>query len=195
MSLARTLTSDIANVADIADINDGSFPAHVADFPALVSNLLTRSRRGPYADWYLGNPRGRWSDPAKCAYQSAIETFEKELSLDKCDKIWLRGQSSMKDVEDALSTAQNEYLNRSEGSHVRKWLSSCSSRVTHYGTVFDVFVQHHPEYVSLAWGTFKFLFVAIMNYEELLIQIAKAVSRIADVLPRTDLHLTLYPTD
>jgi len=25
--------------------------------------------------------------------------------------------------------------------------------------VFDVFVQHYPEYVSLAWGAFKFLFV------------------------------------
>jgi hypothetical protein len=34
-----------------------------------------------------------------------------------------------------------------------------------------------------------------MNYEELLLEISKAVSRIADVLPRTHLHSMLYPTD
>lgn len=29
----------------------------------------------------------------------------------------------------------------------------------HYSNIFDVMVQHHPEYVSLAWSTFKLLFV------------------------------------
>jgi hypothetical protein len=86
----------------------------------------------------------------------------------------------MEDVQHALSTALEEYEKKSNGSKVRKWLSSCSSRVTYYGSafdvyhfhvrnwkakltfptaVFDVFVQHHPEYVSLVWGTFKFLFI------------------------------------
>ena len=32
-------------------------------------------------------------------------------------------------------------------------------RVQYYGNVMDVLVQHHPEYVSLAWGTMKFFFV------------------------------------
>ncbi|EQB44440.1 hypothetical protein CGLO_16817 [Colletotrichum gloeosporioides Cg-14] len=64
-----------------------------------------------------------------------------------------------------------------------------------YGyAVFDTFSQHHPEYVSLAWGAFKFLFIAILNHEELLVEVSKAVSRIGDVLPRAELHLLLYPT-
>lgn len=34
-----------------------------------------------------------------------------------------------------------------------------------------------------------------MNHEELLAEIAKAVSRIGDALPRAELHVHLYPTD
>lgn len=36
---------------------------------------------------------------------------------------------------------------------------------------------------------------AVVNHEELLYKISKAVSRIADVLPRAELHLLLYPTE
>ena len=35
----------------------------------------------------------------------------------------------------------------------------------------------------------------MLNHEELLAEISKAVSRIADVLPRAELHLNLYPTE
>lgn len=41
----------------------------------------------------------------------------------------------------------------------RIWLIGLSETLVHYGNIFDVMVQHHPEYVSLAWGTFKLLFV------------------------------------
>lgn len=36
---------------------------------------------------------------------------------------------------------------------------------------------------------------AVLNHEELLVELAKAISRIADVLPRTELHAGLYPTE
>lgn len=39
------------------------------------------------------------------------------------------------------------------------WLSKFSSRARFYSNIIDVLVQHHPEYVSLAWGAMKFLFV------------------------------------
>ena len=41
----------------------------------------------------------------------------------------------------------------------RLWLTGLSEKLVHYGNIFDVMVQHHPEYVSLAWGTFKLLFI------------------------------------
>ncbi|KAK6822945.1 hypothetical protein PG987_014490 [Apiospora arundinis] len=62
-------------------------------------------------------------------------------------------------------------------------------------SVFDTLAQHYPQFTSLAWGTLKFLFTAVLNQEELLIGISKTISRIADLLPRTELHSELYPTD
>jgi hypothetical protein len=41
----------------------------------------------------------------------------------------------------------------------RLWLAGLSEKIVHYGNIFDVMAQHHPEYVSLAWGTFKLLFI------------------------------------
>jgi len=29
----------------------------------------------------------------------------------------------------------------------------------YYGVIMDTLSQHHPEYVSLAWGAIKFLFI------------------------------------
>ncbi|WQF76109.1 hypothetical protein CDEST_01123 [Colletotrichum destructivum] len=157
----------------------------------------------------------RWSDPARHAYESAVETLRNELTTDEYQTIWLRNQTSMQDAQDAVANALKEYQAKTKGSRVRTWLASCSSRVMYYGAIFDTFSQHHPEYVSLAWGTLKFLFIvsrpiiarggactrargllqqAVINHEELLVEISKAVSRIADVLPRTELHSVLYPT-
>lgn len=41
----------------------------------------------------------------------------------------------------------------------RLWLVGLSEKLMYYGNIFDVMAQHHPEYVSLAWGTFKLVFI------------------------------------
>ncbi|KAF2203369.1 hypothetical protein GQ43DRAFT_367054 [Delitschia confertaspora ATCC 74209] len=58
----------------------------------------------------------------------------------------------------------------------------------------DVMSQHHPEYVSLAWGTMKFLFVLVLNHEETISELAKAFSKIGDVLSRAKLQLLAFKT-
>lgn len=147
-----------------------------------------------YVDWYLGDSNERWTDVAKDAYDAAVKILESELAFNERHTIWLRNQTSMKDVHEALSAAIREYDARPKDSKIRTWLASCSSRVMYYGAIFDTFSQHHPEYVSLVWGAMKFLFIGVLNHEEHLIELSKAVSRIADVLPRTELHSSLYPT-
>ncbi|PVH93721.1 hypothetical protein DM02DRAFT_732948 [Periconia macrospinosa] len=77
---------------------------------------------------------------------------------------------------------------------VRVWLANLSETITHYGNIFDVLAQHHPEYVSLAWGTFKLLFVAIRNHTETASKLSKSISITADLLPQHSLLLILYPT-
>ncbi|KAF4451241.1 hypothetical protein FALBO_16362 [Fusarium albosuccineum] len=64
-----------------------------------------------------------------------------------------------------------------------------------YGQILDVLVQHHPEYVSLVWGAFKFLLLGVLNYETLIKELCKALCRIADALRHVQLNLLLYPTD
>ena len=67
------------------------------------------------------------------------------------------GKTSMLDVQLELLKALKRYESTSE-SKARRWLVALSERIAFYGQVFDVLVQHHPEYVSLAWGTFKLTF-------------------------------------
>ncbi|KAG7118898.1 hypothetical protein HYQ45_015409 [Verticillium longisporum] len=150
--------------------------------------------REPLSDWYIGQPQPRRANPAQDGFESAVVILRKELTHDEQKLLQLQGKTSMQDVQQAVKDAMDEYEAKIKYSKLRGWLASCSSRILYYGTVFDVFAQHHPEYVSLAWGTMKFLFIAVLNHEELLTEISKAVSKIADVLPRTELHSVLYPT-
>lgn len=41
----------------------------------------------------------------------------------------------------------------------RRWLTGLSEKVVYFSNIFDVLVQHHSEYVALAWGTFKLVFM------------------------------------
>jgi len=65
----------------------------------------------------------------------------------------------MQDVKAAADDAQKAYEARSRKSKAQLHLAAFSSRVMYYGVIMDTLSQHHPEYVSLAWGAVKFLFV------------------------------------
>lgn len=143
-----------------------------------------------YGCWLT--PSSSVVDPAEDAYNKAVEALKEDLSV--TERTWLRRQHTINDVQGAVTQALREYRARSKGSKVQEWLSSCSARVMYYGEVLDTFSNHHPEYVSLAWGAMKFLFISILAHEELLAEISKAISNLGDVLPRTELHAILYPT-
>jgi hypothetical protein len=89
----------------------------------------------------------RWMEPARTAYESAIEALQKELSLEECQAVWLREQSSMADVQHALGAAMVEYQSRAKASKVRMWLSSCSSRILYYGSELMSMAFHTRPYV------------------------------------------------
>lgn len=92
------------------------------------------------------------------AYDEAKAIFSSELTKDECKRIWLREKACMADVIGVLADSKQRYDNKLE-SKARKWLVIFSGKVLYYGTVLDVLVQQYPEYVSLAWGTMKFLFI------------------------------------
>ena len=100
-------------------------------------------------------------DPARKAYEDA-KTFSSKLTQEQYKQIWLDDKVSMQTCYEAVLTAKEVYEGRQRAKKARKWLASFSLRVKYYGGILDVLSQHHPEYVALAWGTVKFLFVVRM---------------------------------
>ena len=92
------------------------------------------------------------------AYHEAKAIFSTELTKDESKLTWLREKACMADIIAVLADLRQKYDNKPE-SKARKWLAIFSRKIIYYGTVLDVLVQQYPEYVSLAWGTMKFLFI------------------------------------
>ncbi|KAL8770710.1 MAG: hypothetical protein Q9194_005097 [Teloschistes cf. exilis] len=83
---------------------------------------------------------------------------------------------------------------RRSGAEARLWFTGLSERLLYYGNIFDVLAQHHPEYVALAWGTLKFLLVAVTNHATTASKLSASISHIAELVLQHAFHLILYPT-
>jgi hypothetical protein len=110
------------------------------------------------SQWYLNVQPNASANSAEDVFKEALSIFQLEPRASaRFDRVWQL--QSLHDLESVLNDARSKYEQQHEGKKVAKWLSKLSSRICHYGQIFDVVVQHHPEYVSLAWGAMKFLFV------------------------------------
>jgi hypothetical protein len=149
--------------------------------------------------------------PAKDAFDAAVLRFSAVLTQDERKRLLVGNINSLDEIQSMVHTALTRYNDKRSQSKTKKWLSRLASRISFYGNVIDVLVQHHPEYVSLAWGAFKFMFMvsdghlsarlttyhyyqAVQNHESVMAVLAKALSRIADALPRVEFYSILYPT-
>lgn len=104
----------------------------------------------------------RTLDPAREAFELASVKFNSVLTNDERKRHIINQTSNVLELQNLVVNAQAKYTAKHDGnsmSGTRKWLLKLSKRIVHYGTIMDVFVQHHPEYVSLAWGAMKFIFV------------------------------------
>ncbi len=72
--------------------------------------------------------------------------------------------SNISEVVAAVNGARDCYEQRRSGSQARKCLVAVAERLVYYGNIMDVMVEHHPEYVSLAWGAMKLLFGVSLAY-------------------------------
>lgn len=112
--------------------------------PNTMFQVLTHSLSG------LGQARQAFSD--------AVKEFKEHVSEKEC-ATWLNNSTTIYDVEEAINVARQRYEGKSPKSRAKRWLTSCSSRLMFYSVIMDTLSQHHPEYVSLAWGALKFLFI------------------------------------
>ncbi|GKU06987.1 hypothetical protein FLAG1_09866 [Fusarium langsethiae] len=150
---------------------------------------------------------------AQLAFQEGLNRFASDLTKDSQKVSFSKGFSSIKDVEALACDSFAKYSDEKRFPKAKKWLQRINSKIHHYGNVMDVLVQHHPEYVSLAWGAMKLVLVvspsssqhvilrvadeskSAQNHEATICLISKALSQIADSLPRVELVMVLYPTD
>jgi hypothetical protein len=95
---------------------------------------------------------------AQDVYNKAAALYAKEYTKEKLKRGRVEKSHTMQDMVDSINLAQDQYLSRTN-SRPRKWLARLSSRLMFYGKIMDMLAQHHPEYVSLGWGTLKFIFV------------------------------------
>lgn len=97
-------------------------------------------------------------DIAQKAFCQALDRFKKEFG-DKPEQLErLTEHTSIEDIHVALHQANTKLAKKSpDDNRTGHWLEKISSRIVYYGAVLDMLAQHHPEYVSLAWGATKFV--------------------------------------
>ncbi|KAI0431097.1 hypothetical protein F5Y09DRAFT_330615 [Xylaria sp. FL1042] len=125
-------------------------------------------------------------------FHAALHTLQQHAPADFTTKI---GQwATIEDVVCQVRIAEAKYSTRQNGK-AWKWVTRLSGKIMFYAEVLDVIAQHHPEYVSLAWGAFKFVFIGVLSHETLIRELTKAMTRVADVVRHAQVQFMLYPTD
>ena len=102
-------------------------------------------------------------EPAREAFDRAKVIFSSSLRSDQHQQIFGHDSNNIEAFQAIVNQAKEGYEGRRRKGKARQWLSSFSSRLLYYGAVLDTFAQHHPEYVSLAWGAVKFVFIVCMR--------------------------------
>ncbi|KAH8761083.1 hypothetical protein F5883DRAFT_563170 [Diaporthe sp. PMI_573] len=127
-------------------------------------------------------------------FKAAVSVFSEQLEKSE-RKPQFANSYNLRDVQSAIEDCSARYEARKPDSKALKWLRQLSEKMIFYEGVVDVLIQQHPEAVSLIWGGMKFFFVGIINHEKTVKGLAKALTEIADALPRVEIRSNLFPTD
>lgn len=100
-------------------------------------------------------------DIAKEAYDCACAFVQTELhGSELAHMLGLKQYTTMENVRVVVEQAKTRYEHCSQSRKgLLKHLTKFSARIMYFGQVLDILSQHHPEYVALAWGSLKFVFM------------------------------------
>lgn len=110
-------------------------------------------------------------------FDQACQKFSLETTRDGKKRGFACSFDTINDVQEAVNQSMARYESHRKASTVNTWLVRFSERIKLYGEVLDVFVQHHPEYVALAWGAMKFLFTVRILKSSMVIPGGRAVQK------------------
>lgn len=103
------------------------------------------------------------------AFNDAKAKFSFQPSQDKRKVDVLRSKQSLQEVQDIVTQSMAKYEERNKDSKARKWFERFSKKIVFYGNILDVFVEHHPEFVALAWGAMKLVFTVFISFYEIVV--------------------------
>ncbi len=112
-------------------------------------------------------PANNMYNAAEEAYQESRALFNHVLSGIEKPIDFLTERQDINSLLRVLEQVQQRYHDRIQ-SKARKWLCRLSARINLYGNILDVLVQQSPEYISLIWGAFKFLFIVRFTEEAMI---------------------------
>ncbi|KAF3806906.1 hypothetical protein GCG54_00007157 [Colletotrichum gloeosporioides] len=134
---------------------------------------------------------------AEDAFRAVQRYFLQSDTLTLGEKTLVTGSHSMEDIQGLVAATLESYEAAKRSSKTRGWLQKTSDIIFRYGTILDVFVQHHPEYVSLAWGAMTLVSgrrKSVVNHAETLKIVAKSTCQVGIRLSRVKADSTIYPT-
>ncbi|OHE99000.1 hypothetical protein CORC01_05690 [Colletotrichum orchidophilum] len=164
-----TATSSSCSPANPADVNRPAWALDLAKSPFLIDKFEQ--------------------------LEVAVTEYNAAASQQKRDIVAKHG-CELKDVllqANALQEAFNvKEENRSLGSNIQAGLQQFCKSTLHYAAVMDALAQHHPEWVSLAWGTMKLLLMIPIEYQKVKEGIVANLGRIGSKLELVSLLLSFY---
>jgi len=107
--------------------------------------------------WYLADTGKH--DVAEEAYHEAVEYLKQEFKHKTKMIAWIESRQSLEDIRAEAEQVEASYAAAASApkNTVLHYMRKISAWIIFYGQVLDILAQHHPEYVSLAWGAAKFL--------------------------------------
>ena len=96
---------------------------------------------------------------AQQAFQEGLNRFSSDLTSDRKKVELSEGFSRIQEIQYLAQKSFAKYSDEKRFPKAKKWIQRFTAKISHYGNIMDVLVQHHPEYVALAWGAMKLLLV------------------------------------
>ncbi|KAJ0123333.1 hypothetical protein J7T55_011798 [Diaporthe amygdali] len=123
------------------------------------------------------------------AYHDAIVQLKQVLKTDDLDNI-LSSSSTVTELHKVAIGIQNAQANVLEQRQIARFVDT----INHYSGVFDVLSQCAFGYMTLIWGSLKFVLLMAKSHYDTLFKFTDVMCQIGINLPRVELYRQIFPT-
>lgn len=125
--------------------------------PTLAKSKLILSKIGPKECLCANTSSSQSCSLLDNVFQAAVERFASDMTQDPRKIATAESATCLEEVQEIVAESMAKYESDRKHWKAKRWLQSVAGKLEYYQNVMDMLVQHHPEYVALAWGAMKFL--------------------------------------